>query len=67
MPKKDFLKRMGQIYALGIQQGFTEEELIEYANSHFLFLYNEHRQKEIREHIAKANYTEHRYRKEVTA
>lgn len=63
MAKKDFQKRMGQIYALALQQGLTEDELIRYVNESFLFLYSEKRQKEIKCNIDKANYTAVRYNK----
>ncbi len=47
--KKDFTKRAGQIYALGIQHGFTLEELMQHMNDSFLWLYSEKKQKEIKE------------------
>lgn len=37
--KKAYLKRMGQIYALSIQNGYTEEELFNYTEKVFGFLY----------------------------
>lgn len=49
MAKKDFLKRMGQIYALAIQHGLKEEDLFKYANEQYLFLYSEKKQNEIKE------------------
>lgn len=39
MAKKDVLKRMGQIYALALQHGLTEEEIILHLNREFAFLY----------------------------
>ena len=40
MAKKDVLKRMGQIYALALQHGLTEEEIILHLNREFAFLYS---------------------------
>lgn len=39
MPKNDFTKRMGQIYALHIQKGGTEQELFEYTKKVYSYLY----------------------------
>jgi hypothetical protein len=47
--KKDFTKRAGQIYALGIQHGFTPEEIMKHLNDSFLVLYSDKKQKEIKE------------------
>lgn len=35
MSKKDFLKRLGNLYALAIQKGYTEEEMQAWAEKHF--------------------------------
>lgn len=59
--KKDFTKRAGQIYALGVQHGFTLEELMTYMNESFLVLYSEKRQQEIKQNIDKGSYTSRRY------
>jgi hypothetical protein len=59
--KKDFTKRSGQLFALGVQHGFTPEELMEYLNESFMFLYSKERQKEIKKHITDVNYTKDRY------
>lgn len=61
MAKKDFQKRMGQIYALAIQHGINEEDLITYANQQFMFLYEKKRQHEIKKLIDQTNYTKDRY------
>lgn len=37
--KKDYIKRMGQIYALHIQRGGCETELMEYTERVFSYLY----------------------------
>lgn len=37
--KKDYIKRMGQIYALHIQRGGNEQELMEYTERVFSYLY----------------------------
>jgi hypothetical protein len=37
--KKDYIKRTGQIYALAIQKGITEEELFNYTEKAFAYLY----------------------------
>jgi hypothetical protein len=63
MPKKDVLKRMGQIYALGIQHGFTEEEIVTHLNNSFKVLYTEKRQREMEADIGNPNYQEKRYSK----
>jgi hypothetical protein len=39
MAKKDYLKRTGQIYALAIQKGYSEEELFQYTERVFAFIY----------------------------
>jgi hypothetical protein len=36
--KKDYLKRTGQIYALAIQNGISEEELFKYTEMAFAFI-----------------------------
>jgi hypothetical protein len=36
--KKDYLKRTGQIYALAIQNGISEEELFKYTEQAFAFI-----------------------------
>jgi hypothetical protein len=36
--KKDYLKRTGQIYALAIQNGISEEELFKYTEMVFAFI-----------------------------
>jgi hypothetical protein len=36
--KKDYLKRTGQIYALAIQNGISEEELFKYTEMAFSFI-----------------------------
>lgn len=46
MPKKEVLKRMGQIYALAIQQGHTEEEVLSRLNKEFAFLYRGEKRKQ---------------------
>lgn len=46
--KKDWLKRCGQIYALGIQHGLSEADLDKYLDEAFMFLYSERKQREIR-------------------
>lgn len=33
MNKKEFLKKMGQLYAQGIQFGYTPEQVVEYAEN----------------------------------
>jgi hypothetical protein len=38
MAKKDFNKRTGQIYALAIQNGISEEELFKYTEMAFAFI-----------------------------
>jgi hypothetical protein len=45
MDKKEVLKRMGQIYALALQQNYTPEQVISHLNHHFAFLYNGGKQK----------------------
>lgn len=62
MSKKDFQKRMGQIYALALQHGLNEEDIMQYVNEAFLFLYSPKRQEEIRGNILKTSYTEDRYK-----
>lgn len=52
MPKQDFVKRMGQIYALAIQHGLSEQELNKYVEDKFSFLYNKKKQQEYREKVA---------------
>jgi hypothetical protein len=37
--KKDYIKRMGNIYALHIQRGGSEAELMEYTERVFSYLY----------------------------
>lgn len=39
MSKKDVLKRVGQIYALALQHGLTDEDIILHLNREFAFLY----------------------------
>jgi hypothetical protein len=39
MSKQTFLKRCGQLYALNIQHGITEEELMKYIEESFTYLY----------------------------
>jgi hypothetical protein len=36
--KKDYLKKTGQIYALAIQNGISEEELFKYTEMAFAFI-----------------------------
>jgi hypothetical protein len=37
--KKEFLKRMGQIYALAIQKGYSVDEIMKYTEMSYSFLY----------------------------
>jgi type III secretory pathway component EscS len=39
MDKKEYLKRLGQIYALAIQKGWSGDELMKYTEMSFSFLY----------------------------
>lgn len=39
MSKKEFVKRAGQIYALGIQKGYSQEEIFRKLESAFSHLY----------------------------
>jgi hypothetical protein len=39
MGKNEYLRRIGQIYALHIQKGYTEEELLLYTEKVFSYLY----------------------------
>ncbi len=46
MAKQDFQKRMGHLYALALQHGMTEQDLMVYVEGAFKFLYSEKKQKE---------------------
>lgn len=39
MDKKTYLKRVGQIYALAVQKGYSTDEIMKYTEMAFSFLY----------------------------
>jgi hypothetical protein len=39
MTKQDYLKRMGQIFALHVQKGYSIDELMKYTEQAFSYLY----------------------------
>jgi hypothetical protein len=45
MGKNDYTKRMGQIYALAIQKGYSEKDLLQYTENVFAYLYKKDQKK----------------------